>query len=308
MTTCLVLGGNGFIGSHLVEALLRKGFSVKVFGDFKSRTKNLDTISHRIEIIRGDFLCEPDLAAAMQNVEFLFHYISTTNPVTSFDNPRYDVETNIIGSIRMMELAVKNDIKKIIFPSTGGTIYGEPDHVPINEAAPTNPLNPYAISKLTLEKYLNYFFIQYGMDYLVVRYSNPYGRRQNPHGNQGVIPIFLNKIKNDEAPVIYGDGMSVRDYIYIDDAIDATIALFDKKIVDKIYNVGSGKGVSINQLIDIMATITDRDVTPIYQNDNRNYIKKVILDIKKVQSHTGWYPKVDLAQGIGITWDWLVKE
>ena len=176
MSTCLVLGGNGFIGSYLTETLLKRGFSVKIFGDFKSGTQNLDTILHRLEIIKGDFIKGTDLAIAMQDVDYVFHYLSTTNPVTSIDNPCYEVETNIIGSIRMMELAVKNDIKKIIFPSTGGTIYGEPDRVPINEAAPTNPLNPYAISKLTLEKYLNYYFIQYGIDYLVMRYSNPYGR------------------------------------------------------------------------------------------------------------------------------------
>ena len=123
-----------------------------------------------------------------------------------------------------------------------------------------------------------------------------------------MIPIFLNKIKNNEAPVVYGDGTSIRDYIYIDDAIDATIALFEKKMRDKIYNVGSGKGVSINQLLEIMASITGKNISPIYQKDNRKYIKKVILDIKKVQSHTGWYPKVDIAQGIGITWDWLMQD
>ena len=305
MTTCLVLGGNGFIGSHLTESLLRKGFSVKVFGDFKSGTKNIDSISHRIEIIKGDFLCEQDLALAMQNVEFLFHYISTTNPVTSFDNPRYDVETNIIGSIRMMELAVKNDIKKIIFPSTGGTIYGEPDYVPINEAAPTNPLNPYAISKLTIEKYLNYFFHRYSLDYLVLRYSNPYGERQNPYGNQGVIPIFLNKINNNEDPTIFGDGSAIRDYIYIQDALDATLSLFDRKCNEKIFNVGSGRGNSINELISIMSEVTGKEIRPIYVNNNGFYIKKIILDISKIKNITGWSPKIDIFDGIEKTWNWI---
>jgi UDP-glucose 4-epimerase len=305
MTTCLVLGGNGFIGSHLVEALLRKGFSVKVFGDFKSGTKNLDAISHRIEIIKGDFLCESDLAAAMQNVEFVFHYISTTNPVTSFNNPCYEVETNIIGSIRMMELAVKNDIKKIIFPSTGGTIYGEPDRVPINEAAPTNPLNPYAISKLTIEKYLNYFFHRYSLDYLVLRYSNPYGERQNPYGNQGVIPIFLNKINNNEDPTIFGDGSAIRDYIYIQDALDATLSLFDRKCNEKIFNVGSGRGNSINELISIMSEVTGKEIRPIYVNNNGFYIKKIILDISKIKNITGWSPKIDIFDGIEKTWNWI---
>jgi UDP-glucose 4-epimerase len=307
MTNCLILGGSGFIGSHLAEALLKKDYSVRVFGDFKTGMKNIESISGRIEIIKGDFQNISDLTLAVQDVDTIFHYISTTNPASSFDNPVYDIETNVIRSVRMMEIALKNDVKQIIFPSTGGTIYGDARTIPISEEDPVNPLNPYAISKLTIEKYLQYFFNQYGMDYLVLRYSNPYGERQNPLGNQGVIPIFLHKIRHDEAPVIYGDGNSIRDYIYIEDAIDATIALLGKESCEKLFNIGSGTGTSLNQLIEIMSEVTGKPVYPVYKQDAGRYIRNVVLDISKIQKCTGWHPKTDIVEGINRTWEWLIE-
>jgi UDP-glucose 4-epimerase len=306
MTNCLILGGSGFIGSHLAEALVKKkDCSVKVFGDFKSGMKNIESISDRIEIIKGDFQNISDLTSAVQDVDCLFHYISTTNPASSFDNPVYDIETNVIRSVRMMEIALKNDVRKIIFPSTGGTIYGDARKIPISENEPANPLNPYAISKLTIEKYLHYFFTQYGMDYLVLRYSNPYGERQNPQGNQGVIPIFLDKIRHNQAPVVYGDGNSVRDYIYINDAIDATISLLNHGSHEKLFNIGSGTGTSLNQLLKILSDVTGKPVNPVYTQDAGKYIRNIVLDISKIQQQTGWQPKTDISEGIAKTWDWL---
>jgi UDP-glucose 4-epimerase len=217
----------------------------------------------------------------------------------------YDIETNVISSVRMMEIALKNDVRKIIFPSTGGTIYGDARKIPISEDEPANPLNPYAISKLTIEKYLHYFFTQYGMDYLVLRYSNPYGERQNPLGNQGVIPIFLHKILHHEAPVIYGDGTAVRDYIYIDDAVDATISLLNQGSHEKLFNVGSGTGTSLNQLVKTMSEVTGKEIYPVYKEDAGKYIRTVVLDNAKIQRCTGWYPKTDISEGIAKTWDWL---
>ena len=280
-------------------------YPVRVFGDFKSSMKNIEGIADEIEIIKGDFLNASDVALAMKDVDYLFHYISTTNPASSFDNPVYDIETNVISSIRMMEIALKQGVKKIVFPSSGGTMYGDAQKIPISENEPANPLNPYAISKLTIEKYLQYFFAQYGMDYLIVRYSNPYGDRQNPLGNQGVIPIFLNKIRHNEAPIIFGDGNSVRDYIFIEDAVDATISLLEKASHEKLFNIGSGSGTSLNQLLTIMNEVTGKQVSPKYRPDSGRYIKKVILDISKIQQYTGWEPKTDISEGIARTWEWL---
>lgn len=305
MARCLVLGGNGFLGSHIAERLIQDNHIVRVFDTFSHGMQNLDSFRNQIEIFKGNFLHEPDLLAALEDIDIVFHYISTTNSVTSLKDPRYEVESNIIGSIRLFQNSVKAGVKKIIFPSSGGTIYGEPTTIPISEEALANPRNPYAISKLAIEKYLNFFYYTYGLDYVVLRYSNPYGERQNLAGSQGVIPIFLNKIKNGETPIIYGDGCAIRDYIYIKDAIDATLILFNRNCDDKIFNIGSGKGKSVNELIAIMAEVTGREITPQYYDDAGVYIQKIVLDITKVKTLTGWSPQTDIVDGIRHTWDWI---
>jgi UDP-glucose 4-epimerase len=307
MTTCLIFGGNGFIGSHLAEGLARNGFNVKIFDSFARGTTNIASIQDTIELIRGDFFSENDIQCALKGVDYIFHYISTTNPASSIKDPVFDIQSNVIGSIKMLQLAQKADVKKIFFSSSGGTIYGEPTSVPITECAPTNPVNPYAISKLVIEKYLEYFHHTYGMDYVILRYSNPYGERQNPLGNQGVIPIFLNKIKINEDPIIFGDGFSVRDYIYIQDAIDATLAVIKGYSKNSVYNIGEGKGTSLNELIQIMRDITGKEIKPKYLPDSGKYISKIVLDIEKIRKETGWFPKTDIHEGIQRTWEWILK-
>jgi len=308
MTTCLIFGGNGFIGSHLAEGLVREGFNVKVFDTFKRGTKNLASIMDAIELVQGDFFSERDIITALKDVDYVFHYISTTNPASSIKDPVFDIQSNIVGSVKLFQCAQQADVKKIFFSSSGGTIYGEPTAVPIKESAITNPVNPYAISKLATERYLEYFHHQYGMDYVIFRYSNPYGERQNPLGNQGVISIFLNKIINLERPVIFGDGYSVRDYIYIQDAIDATMAVVKKEIKNTIYNIGNGNGTTLNELIQVMRDVTGKEITPVYIQNSGKYISKIVLDIEKIREDTGWSPKIDMHEGIKKTLEWIKHE
>lgn len=307
MATCLIFGGSGFIGSHLAEGLVKKGYEVTVFDNFKYGITNLNAIHDKIEIIKGDIFNENEVCSALKDVDYVFHYISTTTPATAIRDPIYDIESNIIGSVKMFQSAVKNNVKKIIFPSSGGTIYGDKINNRSREVDPVNPVNPYAISKLTIEKYLYYFNYLYGLDYTILRYSNPYGERQNPLGKQGVIPIFLHKIKHGEKPVIYGDGSMVRDYIYIKDAIDATIAILEKKTNEKIFNVGSGKGTSLNELINIMSEVVGQKITPEYKENSIAYIPKIELDISRIQKEVGWRPTTDIKEGIQKTWQWIDK-
>ncbi|MDP8217451.1 MAG: NAD-dependent epimerase/dehydratase family protein, partial [Candidatus Theseobacter exili] len=287
MTKCIIFGGNGFIGSHLAEKLVREGYEVKIFGTFRHGMNNLSNCINNVEIIKGNYLNSRDVSSALKDVDVLFHYISNTNPATKPLNPIFDIETNVIGSVKLFQAALENDVKKIIYPSSGGTIYGETNGKPVSEDDPKNPVNPYGISKFTIERYLEYFYRNYGMEYSVLRYSNPFGERQNPHGNQGVIPVFLNKILHGESPVIFGDGTAVRDYIYINDAIDATFAVLESKTKETIFNVGSGEGFSLNQLINIMSEITGRNVNPIYTDDSRNNISKIVLNISRISDTTG---------------------
>jgi UDP-glucose 4-epimerase len=281
---------------------------VKVFDTFKGGSKNLTFIRNSIELVKGDFFSENDVTSALKDVDYVFHYISTTNPASSLKDPVFDIQSNVIGSVKMFEYAQQADVTRIFFSSSGGTVYGEPTSVPIKESAPANPINPYAISKLAIEKYLEYFHHQYGTEYVIFRYSNPYGERQNPLGNQGVIPIFLNKIKNNKSPIIFGDGHSVRDYIYIQDAIDATLAVVKKDMKNSVYNIGNGKGTTLNELIQIMREVTGKEITPQYIPDPGKYISKIVLDIEKIRNNTGWSPKTDIHEGIMKTWKWINKE
>lgn len=307
MVTCLILGG-GFLGSHLAEALLKRGYQVRVFDSFPTGMDNLSIVRNRIEIITGDFLSEKDLTSACAGVDYVFHYISTTVPATARLNPIHDISTNLEGTVKLLQTAVNNKVKKIFFPSSGGTVYGEPQRLPVRETDPAKPIEPHGISKLAIERYLHYFYSAYGLDFMIFRYSNPYGERQNPLGKQGVIPIFLNKIKNGEQPVIYGDGTMVRDYIYIQDAIDATMALLEIRTAEKVFNIGSGIGTSINELLSIMSTVTGKQVLPEYKtSDKQYYIQKIVLDISRIRRKTGWQPKTSLEDGIRKTWSWLNK-
>jgi UDP-glucose 4-epimerase len=308
MKTCIIFGGNGFIGSHLAEELVKTGYEVKIFDTFKYGTKNLANCINNVELIKGDFLNQQDIYAALKDVDVLFHYISTTNPVTAVQNPVFDIETNVIGSINLFQAALKNDVERIVFPSSGGTIYGETNGKPMKEKDPTNPVNPYSISKLAVERYLEFFLQNYGMKYTVLRYSNPYGERQNPLGTQGVIPIFLYKVSHGESPVVFGDGATVRDYIYIKDAIDATLAVLQSNPKETLFNIGSGEGFSINQVVDTISEVTGKDIHPVYTESPKNSISKVVLDISKVSKVTGWTPKTSLKDGVIKTWDWINSE
>ena len=305
MTRCLVLGGNGFIGSHLAEGLVEKGYDVRVFDSFQTGMANLETIKGKIEIINGDFLNHADVFQALKGMDYVFHYIGTTVPATAIKDPIYDVQTNVIGTVRLLQLAVTSKVKRVIFPSSGGTVYGEPASLPVHETHDLNPMDPYGISKLAIERYLNYFNRAYGLDYLILRYSNPYGERQNPHGQQGVIPVFLNRIKMGERPVIYGDGSMERDYIYVADAVEATIAALEKKTAHKIFNVGTGAGTSINQLVKVMSGVVGKEIEPIYVEDTAIRVQKIVLDVSRIRDEVGWKPNTSLQQGIERTWRWL---
>lgn len=308
MARCLVVGGNGFIGSHLSERLLREGYEVAVLDRFKSGVNNLWEISGQIEIFRGSYLDQELLRTAMKGMDYVFHYASSTTPATSIADPVYEIESNLLGSVRLLQIARDEGVKKVIFPSSGGTIYGEPKRLPVREEDCALPSNPYAISKWAVERYLHHFHELYGLDYLILRYSNPYGERQSPYGMQGVIPIFLNRIKHNQRPVIYGDGSMVRDYIYINDIIEATSILFERVIKDKVFNVGSGIGVSLNEIIKTMYSILGEEIRPIYEiNSSRTYVTSIVLDIAKIETKTGWKPSTSIEEGIRKTWIWIKR-
>ena len=303
MTTCLVMGGNGFIGSHITDMLVENGYNVKVFD--RKMDKNNFT-NKQFEFFKGDILNEDDLKRAIVDVDYIFHYIGLTIPQNSIENPLWDNE-NVRASIKLFELAKDYNVKKIIFPSSGGTVYGEPETDLIAENHPKNPINPYAISKFSIEKYLYYFYSTYGLDYTVFRYSNPYGPRQNPHGKMGLIPVILQMIKSNKRPEIFGDGSAIRDYLYIEDACKVNLMTIQKTTKHKIFNVGSGTGYSVNEILKKVINITGKNISPLYTESRIGDVSRIILDISRIENEMKWKPLIDIDSGIERTWEWLNK-
>ena len=302
---CLVLGGKGFIGSHLVDRLVDMGFSVRVFDrPADSGDKGVE-FKDGVEVYKGDFINESDLSDALEEVDYVFHLISTTTPRTSTDNPVYDIETNLVGTLRLLNFIKKSRNIKLIFVSSGGTVYGIPSFTPIPETHSTQPICSYGVCKLTIENYLNAYNHLYGLDYTVLRVSNPFGERQNPKAIQGAIPVFLLKILENQKISIWGDGSVSRDFIYISDVIDALVLVMEKKLVHKVFNIGSGIATSLNDLIKIMKNVTGYLPEVEYLPARDFDVPVNYLDISQAYSEFGWTPKSSLTEGLKKTWSWL---
>jgi UDP-glucose 4-epimerase len=299
-----ILGGCGFIGSHLADALLAGNHEVTIFDLLNADRRNILHLEGKVRFVGGDFLNQTDVSRAVSGSELVVHLISSTLPGSSFKNPRYDVETNVVGSISLFEQCVKAKVRKVVFVSSGGTVYGIPQHLPINETHPLNPITPYGVSKVTIEKYLGVYLYQYDLDYTILRISNPYGERQNPNTGQGVIATWMYRARNGEPVEIWGDGRIVRDYIYIKDAVEAVkmAALTESK--EKIVNVGSGIGYSLLQVHEILEKCVGRQVPITFKDVRRVDVPANILDISHIEA-LGWSPRVGLEDGIAMVWNKL---
>lgn len=303
---CLVLGGNGFIGSHLVDALLDRGFSVKSFD--KHSTINFSDNSYQsknIEIVEGNFLCDDDLKQALVGCDICFHLISTTLPKSSNSDPAFDVETNLVGTIKLLNHAVTSGVKKIVFISSGGTVYGEPIYLPVDENHPTNPICSHGITKLAIEKYLFMYWKLYGLDYMILRLSNPFGERQRTLASQGAIAVFLGKALRGEKIEIWGDGSVIRDYIHISDVINAIILALNSESKDKLFNVGSGIGASLNEIIGYIETVLCKKIERQYSESRTFDVPVSILSVDRARNELGWIPEVSLLDGIDKTARWM---
>lgn len=305
MANCLVLGANGFIGSPLVNSLAIKGHQVRCFDRFKTNLTNFEADSPNIEIFRGDFMNASSIEEALTGIDYVFHFISMTNPRTAENDPLVDIRTNLSMSVQLFDLSVKSSVKKIIFASTGGAIYGDNPVPKLNEDQRTLPVSPYAINKLAIENYLAYFKRKHGLDYQVLRISNPYGPGQNTLSGQGVISIFLENALNNRPITIYGDGSMIRDYLYIDDLTSAITDIFDKDSQNNIYNVGSGNGVSVNELVRLISQVTGLDPEIIHKPKPSSFIDRVVLDTTRLEKEFGFAAKISLEDGIRKTWQSL---
>ena len=303
---CLVLGGRGFIGSHLVDALLARGHFVRCFDRPHVTPMGETHLSNpNFELYEGDLVSEADVTEALIDCEVCFHLVSTTLPKSSNADPVFDVESNVLGTVRLLTHAVKSGLKKIIFVSSGGTVYGVPTHLPILETHPTDPICSYGISKLAIEKYLGLFNQLHGLDYTVLRIANPYGERQRTHASQGAVAVFLGKVLRGEPVEIWGDGSVVRDYIYIADVVDALLMALERMGGEHVFNIGAGRGHSLNEVLDAIEKVTgcsaDRRHLPGREFD----VPASVLSIAHAQQLLGWSPKVSFEQGLEKFAKWL---
>lgn len=297
----LVIGGNGFIGSHLVDHLIKKQHNVRVFDNVYERYREpLKKVDYRISNLDNI----PDLYEALLNIDIIFHLATKSVPSTSNIDTSEDVKNNLIPTLNILNLSLKLGIKRIVYFSSGGAIYGNTLKSRINEEHKIDPISSYGIVKATTEMYLSLYQRMYNLEPLILRPSNCYGPRQGHFIAQGVISTFLRKIKMNDMIMVYGDGNSKKDYIFITDLIHLAYELCFRNKVG-VFNLGSGIGITINQIIDQIKNTTGRNFT-LKNMDNQIYdVNHFVLDITKTTKIFGDLPSISLEEGISRTWDWL---
>lgn len=297
----LVLGGGGFIGSHLVTALLAQGARVRVLErPYRQRSKTLPA-HPALEWQEGDFGNTQDIQQALEGVDTVFHLVSTTQPKSSNDDPAFDVSSNLLATLNLLELLRDRKATQLIFISSGGTVYGRPLHTPIPETHPTEPTCSYGIVKLAIEKYLALYRLLHGLDYRVLRLANPYGPGQEANRAQGAVGTFLSRVVHDEPIEVWGDGSVVRDYLYISDTISALLRAAAYKGEERIFNIGSGGGHSIREIIAAIEEVTGKTAQVRYTAARKFDVPVSVLDIKRAQHELGWQPGVHLSEGLRLT-------
>jgi UDP-glucose 4-epimerase len=307
MKRILVTGGAGFIGTHLVDRLISAGHKVRVLDRIPIEVRPTWLESQQIEYLMGDFSDHSLIDVALKDIDIVYHLASTTIPASSNIDPIFDVQSNLIGTLSLFQIALAAGVKKVVFVSSGGTVYGKPKSLPIKESDPTDPICSYGITKLAIEKYLIMFRELHGLDYLVFRLANPFGERQRP-GAQGAIAAFLQKLVNGQPIEIWGDGSVVRDYIHIDDVVDVLVRGVSYSGNTRLFNLGSGRGRSLNEIIDTLREVTGKPVECIYKSSRPLDVPKSILDISLAMQEFNWQPTNDFAGEIRKTWNWLKQK
>lgn len=303
--SCLILGGAGFIGSHIVDALVGEGHYVRVFELPHSNTENLIHLTESIEMVFGDFSNMTDISSALDGMDVVVHLAGSILPGPSNKNPTYDVETTVIGTLNLLEKAVQEGVSKVVYASSGGTVYGIPNILPIPETHPTVPLCSYGITKLTVEKYLELFRHIHGLEYTVLRISNPYGERQRMDNIQGAIAVFLGRVLTGQPITIWGDGLVARDYLHISDLARAFLKVIEHDTRERIYNIGSGHAYSLKEIVNVIKHITGQNLCVEYADARKLDVPINCLDIRLAIRDLPWHPVISLEEGITQTWEWL---
>lgn len=292
------------MGSHICEALLSDQHDVTVFDQPQARF--LEYCRNKgAKIIPGNFLNSDDLRAALADCDVVYHLVSSTVPQSSNLDPQKDIETNLVGTIQLLEQARSSGVKKVVFSSSGGTVYGNPQEIPIRENHPTEPISSYGITKLAIEKYLHLYWLLHGLDYCVLRISNVYGERQPVNETQGIMGTFLGKAILNEQVHIWGDGSIIRDYVYIEDVARAFLLASSLVNEIKVFNIGSGEGHSIKNIISNIENLTGQPMRLTYLASRPFDVPSNVLDISRAKTVLNWQPQVNLQEGLARTYAWM---
>ena len=298
----LVTGGAGFIGSHLVDQLIREGHEVVVLDNFFSGS--IENVRHHLDsgelsLIKGDVRDSEVVKEAMRDVDAVFHLAAIVSVPLSMEKPSLVNEVNVGGTLNLLEASSKADVERFVYASSCA-VYGEARYLPINEGHPANPLSPYAVSKLAAEYYCQVFCESYGLKTLCLRCFNVYGPRQVRGPYSGVMMQFVNRLKRGKQPIIYGDGKQTRDFVHVGDVVRANVLALDgPRGIGGIINVGSGRSTTINKLADFLTGLSGRsDLKPIYAAPREGDIKNSCADITKAKRVLGYEPNVILEDGL----------
>jgi UDP-glucose 4-epimerase len=296
----LVTGGAGFIGSHVVDTYVQHGHQVVIVDDLSTgRASNLNPAAafYRLDIR------DPALADvfAREHPDAVNHHAAQMDVRRSVAEPGFDAEVNILGSINLLECARRHQVRRLIYISTGGAVYGEPEYVPCDEAHPINPICPYGASKHTVEHYLYMYRQMYGLDYVVLRYPNVYGPRQDPHGEAGVVAIFTGQMLAGRPVIINGDGEQERDFVFVGDCARANLLALETPAASGIYNLGCGSGTTVNQIFQSLRKATSYDREAAYGPAKTGETRRIFLNAGRIRAELGWAPSLDLDEGIRQT-------
>ena len=302
----LVTGGAGFIGSHLVDRLLAEGFRVAIIDNLNAGS--LRNLNPAATFYHGSITDSTvDEVFSREQPDLVFHLAARVSVTASAQDPVDNTEVNVIGTLKLLEAARRCGLEKFIFSSTGGAIYGNPELNPCSEENPAEPISPYGLSKYMAERYISLFHRLHRLDFTNLRYGNVYGPRQDPNGEAGVIPIFIRAMLDGNRPRIYGDGYQERDFVYVDDVVEANIKAIDDGN-NRTLNIGSGIGTSVNQLYEIIA----RESRYRGEADRRprrpGEVYQIYLDCAQAQEHLDWTPKVTLEEGLRKTVEYYGTE
>ncbi|MGB9887532.1 MAG: NAD-dependent epimerase/dehydratase family protein [Moorellales bacterium] len=307
----LVTGGAGFIGSHVVDALVAAGHEVYVIDDL-SRGKR-ENLNSQAKFYQLD-LSKEDLSSLFrtERIQVVNHHAAQIDVRRSVTAPSEDARINLLGLLNLLENCLRYGVEGVVFASSGGVVYGEPERLPVREEAPKKPLSPYGVSKLASEYYLHSFFRTHGLPYVALRYANVYGPRQDPHGEAGVVAIFGERMLQGRTPTIYGTGEQVRDYVFVEDVVRANLLAL-KKLEDghtpfgpgdpdaQAYNIGTGRGTSVNELFRLLQQVAGYAGAAHYAPARAGELERIYLDCSKAGRELGWQPRVGLTEGLKRT-------